>query len=219
VAGESEELAATVGEAPPPPPPEPAPQKVTVHYRERKSAAPLCDATLKGRPGHVMGRTWDDLAGDDGRPLNSPSGRRACTDCLKARAYKAAAKPAEEDPDAELQADPGMLKAQLRTYGPRGAAVLMHRIGRPPLSYIEARGAVPSGEDMLGNATDSIVDVLDYYDLLGPAMTSPAISAIINVFGLLAAVRSLPVLEGAALRRAHGIVDVEPAPPEPKEDP
>ncbi len=196
-------------------PAEPAPEPpaeerpVLVHYRDREAKAPYCDPTLKGRPGHVMGRTWKDLQGEDGKPLHGA--RRACLDCLKKRGA-AAAEPRVEVVEGEVQADPTALKEQLRQFGPRLSGVALFRAGRPPLSYLEPKGHTPSGEEMLGLATDSVVDVLDHYDLLGPAMTSPVLGAAINLFGLLAAVRALPRLEGAALRRAHGMPDLGPEP-------
>ena len=188
-----------------PPPAEPS---VLVHYRDRDAKAPYCDPTLKGRPGHVMGRTWKDLQGDDGKALHGA--RKACIDCLKKRGT-AAAEPKVEVVEGEVQADPNALKAQLRQFGPRLSGVALFRAGRPPLNYIKPQEHTPGGDEMLGMATDSIVDVLDHYDLLGPAVTSPALGAAINVFGLLFAVRALPRLDGVALRRAHGMAEPEEA--------
>ena len=164
-----------------------------VHYRDRASRAPMCNPGLKGKSGHVMAKTWGDLEGEDGAPLTGE--RSGCLDCLKMRASKAAPAPASEPSAPDGTAE--LLKIQLRSIAPPMANSVLFGYDRPPLPD-------PAGVAALSGVTDSAVDVLEHYGLLG-MVASPQVTLGVNILLFWLVVRGLPVLEGNELLEAHGM--------------
>jgi hypothetical protein len=187
-------------------PQEVAPVKAVkiVHYRNRDTAAPTCNPNLKGVEGHIMARAWKDLFGEDGAALDA-DGKRACLDCLRIKAERETPTPKPEVVQEQAPAETGPMKEAARAVLPGLVNVVLFKRKTAPLSYIRV-DPIGDGEALLGNFSDSVIDCLDHYGLLGEVMDSPLPAAIVSGLVLVSAVRGLPTFDTIEeLRRAHGM--------------
>jgi hypothetical protein len=189
-------------------PQEVAPVKAVkiVHYRNRDTAAPTCNPNLKGVEGHIMARAWKDLFGEDGAALDA-DGKRACLDCLRIKAERETPTPKPEVVQEQAPAETGPMKEAARAVLPGLVNVVLFKRKTAPLSYIRV-DPIGDGEALLGNFSDSVIDCLDHYGLLGEVMDSPLPAAIVSGLVLVSAVRGLPTFDTIEeLRRAHGMAE------------
>lgn len=184
-----------------------APQVKTVkivHYRNRDTAAPSCNPNLKGVEGHIMARTWKDLFGEDGAPLDA-DGKRACIDCLRIKAERETPTPKPEVVEERAPAETGPMKETARAVLPGLVNVVLFKRKTAPLSYIRV-DPIGDGEALLGNFSDSVIDCLEHYGLLSEVMDSPLPAAVVSGLVLVSAVRGLPRFDTIEeLRSAHGM--------------
>ena len=175
-----------------------------VHYRNRDTAAPTCNPNLKGVEGHIMARAWKDLFGEDGAALDA-DGKRACLDCLRIKAERETPTPKPEVVQEQAPAETGPMKEAARAVLPGLVNVVLFKRKTAPLSYIRV-DPIGDGEALLGNFSDSVIDCLDHYGLLGEVMDSPLPAAVVSGLVLVSAVRGLPTFDTIEeLRRAHGM--------------
>ena len=178
----------------------------TVHYRNRESAAPTCNPNLKGVDGHIMARTWKDLFGEDGAALDA-DGKRACIDCLRIKAERETPSPKPEVVEERAPAETGPMKEAARAMLPGLVNVVLFKRRTAPLSFVRV-DPIGDGEALLGNFSDSVIDCLDHYGLLGEVMDSPLPAAVVSGVVLVSALRGLPTFDSVEeLRKAHGMAE------------